>query len=533
MLKHIRINGTGVIVAPINPEDLILRFCEKLEFGRETMKVAKDAVRIVQRMDRDWMTPGRRPAGICGAALILAARMNNFRRTVREVVYVVRVQEQTIFHRLDEFRITESSGLTVEEFRNIDLERLAEADPPIWSQQQKGKDGKVKKGRKRKHVEFDDDGDNDLPTVISSRATSTSPSITNDQLSTPALTQRKSQFDSRNMPPPPIPIDPNLCEMSETGSTSTRAATEPAASGQEYNSTPTAENPAATKATSEPPAKKSRGRPPKNVTRKSNDPILETDITLAMADPSSLEHASALTSALGPISNPSSPPLTQRRVPIPNTEEISDSEFCDDAEVNNCLLSPSEVAIKTRIWTHENRDYIRAQTAKAVKQQLAAEAGTVRVIVRRKRKRKTMGDVRDYLGEDAPEGTPVADTPVGAVEKMIENRKYSRKVNYDFLASYQPSSSGASSRRNSTSVIAQSPGSGYEMSGAAHATSRQETPARVPEPEAEAAGEENVVDEQEKVVEQRELNAIAGALDEEIEEYDDDNPYSDGGSYSD
>jgi len=79
MLDHIRLNGTGIVVAPINPEDLILRFCEKLDFGRETMKVAKDAVRIVQRMNRDWMTPGRRPAGICGAALILAARMKKFR----------------------------------------------------------------------------------------------------------------------------------------------------------------------------------------------------------------------------------------------------------------------------------------------------------------------------------------------------------------------------------------------------------------------------------------------------------------------
>jgi len=38
-----------------------------LEFGEETPKVAADAMRLVQRMDRDWMQTGRRPAGICGA----------------------------------------------------------------------------------------------------------------------------------------------------------------------------------------------------------------------------------------------------------------------------------------------------------------------------------------------------------------------------------------------------------------------------------------------------------------------------------
>ena len=87
-------------------------------------------------MNRDWMTPGRRPAGICGSALILAARMNNFRRTVREVVYIVKVQEQTIFNRLEEFKGTESSTLTVDEFRTIDLERYA--DPPAYAKEKDG-----------------------------------------------------------------------------------------------------------------------------------------------------------------------------------------------------------------------------------------------------------------------------------------------------------------------------------------------------------------------------------------------------------
>lgn len=516
------------------------------------MKVAKDAVRIVQRMNRDWMTPGRRPAGICGAALILAARMNNFRRSVREVVYVVKVQEQTILHRLDEFKGTESSALTVEEFRRIDLERSA--DPPIFTQQQTGKDVTTKRGRKRKHLDFDDDGDNNLPTVISSRASSATPSNINDQLNTPAQKQQKSHIDSQNMPPPPLPIDPDLIDIPGTGPSSPRAATEPATEIRVQDPSLTPGSSTTAKPTSETPSKKRRGRPPKNVSAVSgatpltDDPALDADITAALTDPTNIDHANALTSALGSLSNPTSPPTTQvestdevtkKRPPIPNSEEIFDSEFCDDPEVNNCLLSPSEVAIKTRIWTHENRDYIRAQTAKALKQQLAEEAGTARVIVRRKRKRKRMGDMTAY-GLDGDEVVPVAGSPEEAVMEMMKRRAYSKKLNYGIIKDlYQTSSSGASSRRGS-SVLAQSPGSGFEVSGTLDATSPGGAVKRVDEPGEEAVEVESEAGDQDKDEQQKELESIAGALedgidedDDEVREYGDDDPYDDGGNYSD
>ena len=61
LVVELRVNPNGLLIHPINPEDLIFRFAQRLEFGQETMRVANDAVRIVQRMNRDWMTPGRRP----------------------------------------------------------------------------------------------------------------------------------------------------------------------------------------------------------------------------------------------------------------------------------------------------------------------------------------------------------------------------------------------------------------------------------------------------------------------------------------
>ena len=46
---------------------LYQRFAARLEFGRKEMAVASTALRLVQRMSRDWIQIGRRPAGICGA----------------------------------------------------------------------------------------------------------------------------------------------------------------------------------------------------------------------------------------------------------------------------------------------------------------------------------------------------------------------------------------------------------------------------------------------------------------------------------
>ena len=169
------------------------------------MRVANDAVRIVQRFHRDWMTPGRRPAGVCAAALILAARMNNFRRTTREMVYVAKVSEVTIQKRLDEFKVTESSNLTVEEFRNIDLEHSC--DPPAFYEQKEGK----KKTRKRRRYELEDDGDSGAESQLVNTTASTD------------LTGRATHIASENqdlendrlrMPPPPIPIDPALIDVS-------------------------------------------------------------------------------------------------------------------------------------------------------------------------------------------------------------------------------------------------------------------------------------------------------------------------------
>ncbi|KAI8645914.1 hypothetical protein BD408DRAFT_429082 [Parasitella parasitica] len=125
----------GLSLPHVDPSIYISRFAAALDFGDYTQRVAQDAVRLAQRMDRDWISSGRRPAGVCGACLLIAARMNGFRRTTREMIYVVKVADVTIQKRLQEFNHTESAHLSVHDFRTIWLEKRA--DPPSFQKNRK------------------------------------------------------------------------------------------------------------------------------------------------------------------------------------------------------------------------------------------------------------------------------------------------------------------------------------------------------------------------------------------------------------
>ncbi|KAL1743650.1 cyclin-like protein [Schizophyllum fasciatum] len=174
----------------VDPSHYISRFAALLEFGDETHRVANDAVRLVQRFDRDWMTRGRRPAGICGAALLLAARMNNFRRSVEEIVQVVKIADVTLKKRLEEFKNTPSGALTLADFRNVWLDE--EVDPPAYT---KGRQKEEAARLAAQQAEEDADGEADLDSQADG-ASSTLPSSINpvEEAASTAIAEEVSSF---------------------------------------------------------------------------------------------------------------------------------------------------------------------------------------------------------------------------------------------------------------------------------------------------------------------------------------------------
>lgn len=64
---------------PVDPSLYIHRFADRLNFGSSMRLVADTALRLVRTMKQNWLQTGRRPSGLCGAALYIAGHMHGAR----------------------------------------------------------------------------------------------------------------------------------------------------------------------------------------------------------------------------------------------------------------------------------------------------------------------------------------------------------------------------------------------------------------------------------------------------------------------
>jgi len=115
----------------VDPALYVYRFAAHLDLGVKANAVALTALRIVGRMKRDWLVAGRRPAGICAAALLIASRAHGFGRSQRDVARILRVCGVTVQTRLKEFEATPSSRLSLDQFQTMEIG--GEADPPAYT----------------------------------------------------------------------------------------------------------------------------------------------------------------------------------------------------------------------------------------------------------------------------------------------------------------------------------------------------------------------------------------------------------------
>jgi transcription factor IIIB subunit 2 len=463
-------------------EPLMLKYCRKLEFAEAAYKVANDACKLLRRMDRDWMVQGRQPAGLCGACIILAARMNNFRRTVREVVYVVKVADSTINSRLYEYKQTPSSSLTINQFREFGERLKVTTQPPaIWRREQK-----EERREKRKVASIERDsalaseqlGNSDTEAGASTAPTRTSKrSKKNDGASQDVAPQDESQeiapLDGADVDD----IDGNdEAVLASLDSAMVDAAEEDPEDGAFV-------------------MPKKRGRPKKRtpIVIAPEDLEIEQEIesevthTIVNWEARFKEFADnenhPLLKATGwTAQQMARAQLDRRDVPVNTSPDIGEDEFDDDPDVANCILGPEEVRRKELIWITENEEWLRAQQTKLLQAELEAAEDKPRK-PKQKRKHHQMGDGSVLDGVPA---TSAAD----AAHKMLKKRskQFSNHINYDRLKELFPGGDMTSSPSGT--------GSGQGASPAV------QTPPVVPVQEEDAEGEEEEEEEDEQYAEE-------------------------------
>nr|KMM72772.1 transcription factor tfiiib complex subunit brf1 [Coccidioides posadasii RMSCC 3488] len=376
LLDELRLGGNIFIMNPIDPESLIYRFAKQLEFGSSMMQVASEAVRIVQRMNRDWMITGRRPAGICGAALILAARMNNFRRTVRES----RLRRQG--HRVDH--------------------------PPAHSKDPRRLNNKGKKRKAPETAAEIEDGEEP------------------DQ--SPPASKRPRRVDADGFAVPDIPIDPAILglEMQDSLSSADGNATAESNSGVA----------GVEKSTNQRKGSKRARLPEPTEAELASESALEDEMTALLSSGSSLvASAEAPRTASASSSKGQIVPDKRPNKPVPDSEEIDPTEFDSDPEVRYCLLSPAEVEIKERIWVHENKDYLRGDGDRASSRASTPAEATRLMLERRGFSKKINYSLLEKMYEDDDIEVKRRDSEAESARSRSRSQSVARSVRSSSVAS--------------------------------------------------------------------------------------------------
>lgn len=364
----------------MDPSLFISRFAALLEFKEETQKVATDAVRLVQRFKRDWMDTGRRPAGICGACLLLAARMNNFRRSMQEIVQVVKIADSTLRRRLDEFKLTASGDMTIQDFRTIWLDE--EANPPAFMAKAPGAAGGAGKKNARgkpksksklaieqtavndiiKQADAQEDGDDDEDAGPSSRAIGLASTLSEgkgkeravDSPNSSAVFQAAADLDSE--------IGAQDDEGDDEGDDSPEDFS---AALDAIDPTLLDESPASSSAAVGPSSRlmpdraadSSEPASPSSVIASGKNVLEEADEVVDAA----VEHevGSFLNEGQGAELNDELNEADRREAER-RALDLSSKELegLDEDELDSFIMTPEEVKVKTRLWMEFNKDYL-------------------------------------------------------------------------------------------------------------------------------------------------------------------------------
>ncbi|KAM9778960.1 transcription factor IIIB 90 kDa subunit-like isoform 2-T2 [Syngnathus typhle] len=378
----------------IDPCLLIPRFAHMLEFGLKTHDVSMTALRLVQRMKRDWMHTGRRPSGLCGAALLVAARMHKFRRTVKDVIGVVKVCQATLRKRLMEFEDTPTSHLTIDEFMKVDLEQ--ECDPPSFTAaQHKSKMQQLERelAKKLDKVEGEISCYQDQ---IESELEKSRPKLRGIY----AAYVHKMDPQDKEIPANLTP-DPENCALQSATRHLTQNFLCKVMQEEEGWSLEDRDVEEPHTAPEESEAERASRQPP------SVAMLLQSSAALDLQQSFQI--------------------FSKNHVERDMSEEDENSEGgdldldgIDELEIDKYILSDKEVQVKTQLWIQQNQEYLQEQKEKEERIQKEKELGTYKEPKTSKKKKKKDNGIH-------------AATAGEAIQKMLVKKKISAKINYDVL----------------------------------------------------------------------------------------------------
>ena len=129
----------------IDPSLFIHRYVKRLELEDRMLKpITLTALRLVTRMKKDWIATGRRPDGVCAAALLIATRAHGVHRSQTDIAKLFRITSDTLRRRLQEFRESPAAQLSLEDFTSASETRfeqlnegLTDMDPPAFTRGQR------------------------------------------------------------------------------------------------------------------------------------------------------------------------------------------------------------------------------------------------------------------------------------------------------------------------------------------------------------------------------------------------------------
>jgi len=416
---YLRLSQALCINIPaMDPCVYVMRFAHRLELGDKTHDVSMTALRLVSRMKKDWIHFGRRPSGLCGAALLIAARMHGYSRSVYDVIKVVKVHESTLRKRLNEFGETPASQLTLDEFMNIDLEAMTEEqDPPSFKAARKRDRERMNKLETETDIDLEY---NELESKIED-------ALDEVRMKLHKRGSMAKMFKDR--------IENRKKEKEEGGSSEDVQAEEFIAS-ETLGAIDALVNNSKDQIDSilMPPPGIQRQKAPVGV-------VLKDTIQEYLTPSAPAENADG---------DPNS--ATGSSTKEDEEDEELDLTGIDDTEIEGYIMTDHEIEFKTKMWLKVNAEYLKEQAIKKEKERLEEEEAIKEGREIKKKPRKSKAQVKKEKGQN-PGGHQTA---IEAIEKIVAEKKISTKINYDVLRSLN---SPMTTPSPSTQRFDESPGS--------------------------------------------------------------------------